>query len=400
MVDETLLVAAMCRSRSAYEQAIRIGVEPTDFGEAAAFIMQCCGKQYGRDVSMASIDETILVAQINRRWGTGSLARTVLDFVATLPDKVSGINIVEEYRLLRLDKISTTLATRLATGQHDDETEALLGRYHLLRNGEEEESQAKLRLEPEDFEDDETARIPVYPGSLNNYIGGGILRGHNITIYGRPDSGKSMLALNNAAGLILHGYRVLYVANEEPAQDITRRLLSRLCSVDITELRDLTNVRQAIDSVRDAYDRWFLFHKASVTAAAIAKLAHKVKPDVIIVDQLKNVAVDDDNRALQLDKLARQVRELGVTYNAATISVTQAGESAQDKLILGMGDIEWSNTGIPGAADLLIGIGVDQDYDKQSKRMLSIPKNKVNGKHGAFPVWVRPERTAFMSKRS
>jgi hypothetical protein len=64
-----------------------------------------------------------------------------------------------------------------------------------------------------------------------------------------------------------------------------------------------------------------------------------------------------------------------------------------------MNDVEWSNTGIPGAADLMIGIGVDEEYLATNKRMLSIPKNKVNGRHGAFPVWIDPTKTAFLSKK-
>jgi archaellum biogenesis ATPase FlaH len=322
----------------------------------------------------------------------------MLDFLDSLPDDVSSINVIEEHRLLKLATVSTELATRLATGQHDDTTERLLDRYHRLQEGLDDDD-IQWRLEPDDFEEDSAARIPVWPRSLNRYIGGGVLRGHNITVYGRPDSGKSMWALNQAASSVRKGYKVLYVANEEPAQDITRRLLSRLTGVELRELRDPADIRRAIDHVREDYDRWFLFHKAGATAADIKRIAAKVKPDVIIVDQLKNVSVDDDNRALQLDKLARCVRELGIATNAVTISVTQAGESGQDKLVLDMGDIEWSNTGIPGAADMLLGIGVNDEYNKKQQRMLSIPKNKVNGRHGAFPVWVEPTQTAFLSSK-
>jgi KaiC/GvpD/RAD55 family RecA-like ATPase len=287
----------------------------------------------------------------------------------------------------------------LATGQHGDETRALLDKYSDLRNGSTEEAVESWRLTIEDFEDDNSVRIPIAPASLNNYIGGGVLRGHNITVYGRPDSGKSMFALNCAAALVRAGHRVLYVANEEPARDITLRLLARLCDIDVGELRDHDTLAQALEYCAPQYAGWHLLHRAGITIDGIRAAADKIKPDVIVVDQLKNVAVNDDNRALQLDKLARQVRELGIEFDAVTISVTQAGESAHNRLVLGLGDVEWSNTGIPGAADLMIGIGVDDLYDSEGKRMISLPKNKVNGKHGAFPVWVNPKRTAFMSKR-
>lgn len=208
-----------------------------------------------------------------------------------------------------------------------------------------------------------------------------------------------MFALNQAAIACSNGYRVLYVANEEPAQDITRRLLSRMAGIEIEKLHDLKAIEAALKHVGEKYYNWFLFHKAGATAQDIARQAAKLRPDFIIVDQLKNVAVSDDNRALQLDKLARQVRELGIAYNCVTMSVTQAGESGNNKLVLGMSDVEWSNTGIPGAADLMIGIGVNEEYMNQNKRMISLPKNKINGVHKALPVWIDPSHTAFMSRR-
>ncbi len=110
--------------------------------------------------------------------------------------------------------------------------------------------------------------------------------------------------------------------------------------------------------------------------------------------------MSEDNRALQLDKLARQVRELGIELGCVTMSVTQAGESGQNKPVLDLGDVEWSNTGIPGAADLMVGIGVDPNLAADNRRMLSVPKNKVSGKHGAFIVWVDPKKTMFMSRRN
>jgi hypothetical protein len=191
----------------------------------------------------------------------------------------------------------------------------------------------------------------------------------------------------------------MYVANEEPAEDITRRLLARLTNRSIEELRSPESVRRALKACEQHYRNWFLIHRAGASIKDVRAAAGDIRPDIIIIDQIKNLRSTEDNRALQLDKLAREVRETGIEYGAVTISVTQAGDSASGKLNLAMNDIEWSNTGIPGAADLMIGIGVNDEYDLQGKRMLSIPKNKVNGKHSAFDVWVSPARTRFDSKR-
>ena len=397
-MDELNLTAALCGSRKNYESLKRVGLESTDFGEASRAIVESAGEQYRRDPDAVAIDRAVLRSQITRRFGAGSMADSIMEFVAGFPDDVSGVNAVEEYRLLRLARCATTLATLLATGQHGDETGELLDKYRLLAAGEEGED-FKPRLTLEDFEEDDAARINIAPGCLNNYIGGGVLRGHNITVYGRPDSGKSLFTLNLAASCVRQGYKVLYVANEEPAQDITRRVLARLSGIPVTELRKRDRLIEAIDRAGESYDYWYLFHRAGCTARDVASQAARIRPDIIVVDQLKNLSCGRDNRALELDSLARQVRELGIQYNAVTISVTQAGESAENKLILGMTDVEWSNTGIPGAADLMIGIGVDDEFAATNKRMISICKNKVNGRHGAFHTWIDPELTAFLSKK-
>jgi KaiC/GvpD/RAD55 family RecA-like ATPase len=399
MIDETALLAAVLHKRQAYEQCKNFGLEPQTLSDAGATVFQSLAQQYERDRKLESGDRSTLRAQIIRRYGDGSMSDSVLDFVESFPEDSSAVNVVEEYRLLRLGKISTELATCLATGKHGESTDELLQAYGQLRAGASEGEQISYRLSLQDFKEQGGKRIPIMPVCLNNYIGGGVLRGHNITVYGRPDSGKSMFALCSAAALCMHGYRVLYVANEEPAQDITRRLLCRMADAKIQSLHSIKEIQRALDHVGDSYNNWHLFHKAGVTAADIARQASIVKPDMIVVDQLKNVAISEDNRALQLDKLARQVRELGIAHNCVTMSVTQAGESGSGKLVLGMTDVEWSNTGIPGAADLMIGIGVNEEWDNQGKRMISLPKNKINGRHGSFPVWVDPQLTAFMSKR-
>ena len=158
MTDELNLVAAICGKRSNHESLVRIGLEAGDFGEAARCVVDSAREQYTRDAELQSVDYGVLRNQVRRRFGAGSMADSVMDFVASFPDDVSGINVIEEYRLLRLGRVSTTLATLLATGQHSDETKSLLVKYARLVAGEEGEA-FKPRLTAEDFEDDENYTI-------------------------------------------------------------------------------------------------------------------------------------------------------------------------------------------------------------------------------------------------
>jgi hypothetical protein len=77
--------------------------------------------------------------------------------------------------------------------------------------------------------------------------------------------------------------------------------------------------------------------------------------------------------------------------------VTQAGDSARGKAVLDDGDIDSSNTGIPGAADVLIGIGMTEQLESAGLRMLSLCKNKASFVHGHFTVRVCPDTGRMMS---
>lgn len=397
-MDERLILSAITGSRKAFETFQRIGADSGDFSETGACVIDATREQYSRDADAKSVSRDLLRSQVERRFGKGSMADSIMEFVDSFPSDASGTNITEEYRLLRLGRTASTLATLLASGQHGDTTQETLDVYKSLVAGEEGET-FKERLTEDDFAEDDSDLIMLHP-ALKPYIGRGVKRGHNITIFGRPNSCKSMLALDIAANGLYNGHKVLYVANEEPAQDITLRLLARLTGIALDDLKEYPEARsKAFAKARDrGYERWTLLHKGSITARDIQRQMARLNPDIMIVDQLKNVQVAEDNRALQLDKLARQVRELGIDHEVVTVSVTQAGESAEGKLILGMTDVEWSNTGIPGAADLMIGIGVNHDFLAQDKRMLCFPKNKIMNKHGEYHVWIDVQHTKISAR--
>ena len=396
-MDDTLLLAAICNDRGAYETAKRIGVDSRTFGEAGGCIYNAVEEQYGRDSSLSKVDKVLLRTQIERRFGKTSLASGVVDLLGTLPGDTSTVNVIEEYRLHTLAAVSMELAGSLAAGRHNDGTDELIKRYREIRQSASAGAALKHRLDSSDFADDKAGRMPLAPKRLNDYIGGGIKRGHSILIFGRPESAKTLLALNATAYLVAKGYKVLYVANEEPGQDITRRLLSRLLQRNVDRIEGEESIAQAIAECADAYDRFFLMHKGHCTIEDIRARLELVRPDVLVLDQIRNVYSAEDNRALQLDAIARRVRELASEYNCAVISLTQAGDSAHNKLVLEQNDVDWSNTGIPGATDIMIGVGVNPEYEMQDKRLLTLCKNKANGQHGSLPIWVNKRQSLALS---
>ena len=80
------------------------------------------------------------------------------------------------------------------------------------------------------------------------------------------------------------------------------------------------------------------------------------------------------------------MRNIAKQDNVLMISVTQAADSARNKLVLDSGDVDSSNVGIPAQADLLLGIGLDEAAKAEGIRWLSLIKNKIGGVEDHFPV--------------
>lgn len=236
---------------------------------------------------------------------------------------------------------------------------------------------------------DPATRIKLFPASLNDRLDGGAKRGHHIIIFARPETGKSMTVINMSCGFLRQGLKVLYVINEDRPEDIIIRHVANLSNMTKREQDgEREKAQQLAESV--GFHNLYVANASPGTPEQIDDLVEQYQPDVLIVDQLRNLKVKADNRVLQLEEAATAMRTLGKKRNILVISVTQAGDSADGKPILEMGDVDFSNTGIPAQADLMIGIGVDAALEAENRRMFSLPKNKISGEHEHFPVDVIP----------
>jgi archaellum biogenesis ATPase FlaH len=391
------LLAAAFKARGAYDDVAASG-EAETFPDSLKPLWDATRSYYERDLEARSVDPAILAAQVSRSLANpkhADAARELVEGIAE--DEVSVANVREYITATAADRIGHALATAIATRRPRDEVGALIQQYTDLdapQGAEDGEvpwgGLLRSRLARE-------ARVQVTPKVLNDRLHGGLLPGHNVIIFGRPESGKSALALTMACGFAKRGQRVLYVGNEDPVQDLMTRAIQNLTGASLAECEAHPDEVERSALSKGAGN--LLFRELSPgSLTEIERLVRLYKPAVLVVDQLRNIKVaKTENFTQLLDKAAQGIRALGKRYKLITVCVTQAGDSARGKPVLDDGDIDSSNTGIPAAADVLIGIGRTDQLEAAGQRMLSICKNKVTGRHDHFTVRINASITRITS---
>lgn len=403
MIDERYLVAALLQDRAAYD-LVAGRLDPADFGAQAQLVVKAASQFYAKDPQAARVDMEVLRSLVTRTLANPKHAQAVLAWLADLPPEVSAINVAAEYRALRRHRVGLELAGKLAGGESGDAVDRLIEKYRLLGvEGEGQADKPRLSLEELIGEAGTAGRIRLGPAELGRHTAPGAARGHHIVVFARPEAGKSMFAINLAAGFLGQGLKVLYTGNEEPIADLQRRFLARLSGIRLSRLAtDADALRRAVEKAEGrGYGGLYAQELVTGRTAEVEALVRKYQPDVLVVDQLRNLKAPSGsggNTAKDLDDIAKEVRRVAKANNCLLVSVTQAGDSAEGKLRLGMSDIEFSKTGIPGSADLMIGIGVNDQYHAANRRAVSLPKNKLSGKHSFFTLFVEPDFCLYSSK--
>lgn len=239
------------------------------------------------------------------------------------------------------------------------------------------------------------AGLSLYPPALGRAIGPrGLMPGSHVTVFGRPEISKSGFCITNTARWAMAGYKVLYFINEDPAINIQLRILC--CLTGMGEEDVLADIDKAIQLANTrGFSNVVIKSLSPGSAAEITKWVEEEDPDAIIIDQLRNLWAKADSRTNQLDQVARDVRDIGKARGLVVLSVSQAGDSAEGKAILTMTDIDSSKTGLPGAADVLIGIGATKEQEATGYRILTLCKNKVNGNHESVTVKFIPQLSRY-----
>lgn len=388
------LLASCIRDRGAWEQIEGV-IQDGDLNEQERLIVNGIRDYYSRDDGAGRVDPDLLGAAIGRGLANPKHREQLQSVVRVLAAlDVSPANVVTDFIEVRRSAAAGRLATALAAGKSAGDVAPLVEEYNEWANKTTLTAATSVVSGKSVTELAEARRganglIRVAPAALNERLGGGLLRGHHLILFARPEVGKTMFLVNAVAGFVRDGHKVLYCGNEDPQDDIILRVIGRLVRQERSAILERPDDIQ-VQAEAAGYGNVVFADLTPGSPGEIEALVKEVRPDVIIIDQLRNLNVGEDNFVRALEKSAAAVRTIGKKHNAVVISVTQAGDSASGKSVLDMGDVDNSNTGIPAQADVLLGIGMSNDDYTQSRRTLSLCKNKPGNNHDFFPVQVNP----------
>jgi hypothetical protein len=185
----------------------------------------------------------------------------------------------------------------------------------------------------------------------------------------------------------------LYVGNEEHVNILKARMRTSLLQqpqewIDKVPkkaarlLQEMTQDRLTMVSVQGSI-------------SALEDLTEKHTPTVLVLDQIRNLAGNEESLTQRLEHSAIRFRSLLSKRSIIGISVTQA--RANTPLYLTADDVDSSRVGLPGTVDLMLGVGATPEMISRNLRMISFAKNKLaSGPQSREPITVKFDFTRSM----
>jgi archaellum biogenesis ATPase FlaH len=397
---EQKLLAAFLKSREVFTLVWPHLGAGKGYSEEFGFVVQRIEEYYRKDESATRVDCDVLVGLMEPRLKSKKQFDYVRDYTqaaAAITQEVSAENVGDLVLSARKYEVGNSLAAALLEGNNKAIKE-LMAEFSYLDGltgedvlnsdeGMEIYEGETLDLASILFEaTDVSKKYKLYPKPLHEATGGVSPQDH-ILVFGIPEIGKSAMWMTMVAGFLHQGLKVLVVENE----DATKKTITRIVSC-LTQVTAQGMVGQLESVVERAVQRGFrnlnVVGASPGTPSQLEALADRYKPDVMVVNQIHNIAqsMKGDNHVLKLLAIATFMRNLGKKRNQIQISITQAEEAAAGKAVLNLNDVYFSNTAVQGAVDLMIGVGGTAEHIAQGTRVLSLPKNKLSGLHSHFPV--------------
>lgn len=196
------------------------------------------------------------------------------------------------------------------------------------------------------------------------------------------------MAINLAYSIAAKGRVVMYFGNEESADMYLNRMLCRFCRWDLNKV--LKDKPGAMTLARKrGWKNLVFIHMSPGSISQVQELILEYNPAVVIIDQLSNLTLGrgkEPEKIQLLEKLAYAMRMFYSRTKIAGVSMSQADEKAIGKLYLTIKNVYYSNIGVQGMCDVMIGMGMDDAYQRMGRRVLNVTKNKLGGDHSAVIV--------------
>jgi replicative DNA helicase len=404
-MQERNVIASLIQSREAFDSVVKY-YDTGDFSDMGELIFKELTKYYSRDSGATCMDIQSLRARLARAYPKHT--ERFESFIDNLK-QVSVDNILDDYRAMKSDSLGELIGGYLMQGEHN-KAQPLLEKYNLIQaeglQDSEDAPQVYVDADVSEFIESLEAgnRIAIAPRELNDEFKGGLIRGSHLLIYAPPETGKTAMAINMAYAMACTkrtraGNKVLYFGNEESAAMYLNRMLCRFCQWDLDRVMGDHEGSMALARKR-GWDNLTFVHMSPGTVAQVQSLILEHKPDAVIIDQLSNLILGkgkEPEKTQLLEKLAYAMRMFYSRHKIAGISMAQADEKAIGKLYLTIKDVYYSNIGVQGQTDAMIGIGMNHEYDVMNRRVLNITKNKLGGEHKAIIVQLDKKISAFKS---
>jgi archaellum biogenesis ATPase FlaH len=225
----------------------------------------------------------------------------------------------------------------------------------------------------------------------------GMDRGNLGIIFARPEVGKTTFCAFLAAGYIKLKQKVVYWANEEPAEKIKLRIIQSYFGVTRFDMRnDDENLARRYAEEVEPY--LIVMDSVGTSMAELNEYAQLNEPDVMFCDQLDKFRIDGEfNRGDEkLKEIYVTAREIAKRNKLLLWSVSQASFEAHDRQFIDYAMLDGSRTGKAGEADVIIGIGkTGTSEEENTVRHICISKNKLNGWHGMFTSHIDVQRGVY-----
>jgi hypothetical protein len=167
--------------------------------------------------------------------------KQLLSVVSEVAPSVSSKNVKEVFRIYKEDTIARELAAKLASSDRTGAVD-LMAEYQQLFEVSDIEKEPELAdLVAERF--NKEGLMPILPMALNEALDGGARKEHHLLVFGRPESGKSLVSINIACGLAKFGARGIFFENEDRTDDTRLRFWCNLSGMDKHQIRE--NPRRA-----------------------------------------------------------------------------------------------------------------------------------------------------------